>query len=254
MIGQEDLSAYLDGEATVERTREIEAALEADPQLRARLDRLQHTDLNVTAAMDSLLERPVPDRLADAVRAKIAAHEPKPTNDNVALTPRAGWRDRAVWPSAIAAALVAGVMLGHFAPLGRAQPGDWTIPAGASAPQAGQAMAAALGDARSGAHVTLASGHTLTPVMTFASQDGGLCRQFDLAGAGARQSGVACRSDGKAWRLVALTPAAPALSSAGGGYQTAAGPGEDPVSALAGKLIKGEPMDATAEAAALHRR
>ena len=254
MISQEDLSAYLDGEATVERTREIEAALEADPQLRVRLDRLQQTDLKVAEAMDSLLETPVPDRLAGAVRAALAAQEPRPLNDNVlAPRPRAGWRARALWPSALAAALVGGVMLGHFAPFGAGGAGDWITPPGAAAPVAGRTMAAALGAAGSGAHVTLASGRTLTPVMTFASQDGGLCRQFDLAGAGGRESGLACRSGGQAWRLVALTPNGPAAATAGG-YRTAAGPGEDPVSALAGKLIRGEPMDATAEAAALRGR
>jgi len=253
MIGQDDLSAYLDGEATPERTREIEAALEADPQLRARLDRLQRTDLNVAAAMDGLLENPVPDRLADAVRAALAGHQPRPLNDNAA-GPRAqaGWRPRALWSSAVAAALVAGVMLGHFAPFGSGQAGDWTTPSGAAAPEAGPSMAAALGGAGGGAHVALASGRTLTPVMTFAARDGSLCRQFDLAGAAGRQSGLACRSDGKAWRLVALITAAPAAPA--GGYRTAAGPGEDPVSALAGKLIKGEPMDAVTETAALRGR
>jgi hypothetical protein len=112
-------------------------------------------------------------------------------------------------------------------------------------------MAAALATAPSGAHVTLASGRTFTPVMTFASRDGGLCRQFGLDGPGGREAGLACRTDGKAWRLAAMAAGAPAASA--GGYRTAAGPGDDAVSAMADRLIQGEPMDAAAEAAALRR-
>ena len=252
MITQDQLSAYLDGETTAKEAKAIEAALEADGDLRARLDRLQRNDQEVTAAMDSLLERPVPDRLAEAIRAGTAARRPQPLNDNAAApAPRRGWAQRAIWPSAIAAALVGGVMIGQLAPSGALRGGDadWTSAAGA--PQAGKAMAMALSTATSGAHVTLAANRTMTPVMTFASRDGGLCRQFEVNGAAGGQNGLACRAAGKAWRLVALVDA-PAAS--GGGYRTAAGPGGDAVSAVADRLIQGEPMDAAAEAAALRSR
>jgi hypothetical protein len=95
----------------------------------------------------------------------------------------------------------------------------------------------------------LPGGRNATAVLTFASQSGELCRQFEIAGRGARQSGLACRSGADAWRLVALTSAGPTAGA--GDYQTAGGPGADPVSAVADRLIKGEPMDATQEAAAL---
>lgn len=248
MIGKDELSAYMDGEAPPARAREIEAALAADPDLRARLERLRRNDLNVKAAMDSLLERPGSDRLEAAVRAAVAAHEtPAPATNVVALNPRAPLARQAFWPSAIAAALVGGVLLGHFAPLGGASTADWTT--GAGAPQAGKAMAAALGAAASGARVTLASGRTLSPVMTFAARDGGLCRQFRIEGPGVQEDALACRGAGETWRLVAMVAAAPPAS--GGGYRTAAGPGDDAVSAMAGRLMQGEPMDAAAEASAL---
>ena len=253
MITQDQLSAYLDGEVTASEARDIEVALEADTELRARLDQLRGGDLAVKAAMDRLLERPVPDALAQAVRAAMTAREPRPLNDNAAaLRPRATLARQALWPSAIAAALVGGVMLGHLTPLAGAGTADWTSQAGSGAPQAGQAMAAALGGATSGAHVILASGRTMTPIMTFTSQDGSLCRQFDVVGAEGIESGLACRADRSAWRLVALTKAGPAASD--GGYRTASGPGGDAVSAMADRLIKGEPMDAAAEADALQGR
>ncbi len=253
MITPEDLSAYLDGEAPVSKVREIEAALEADAGLRAKIDRMQTRDQEIKTAMDTLLERSVPDRLAEAVRASLTAREPLPQNDNVvALKPRGGWAARALWPSAIAAALVGGVMVGQLSPFGSPAGADWTSDRSAGVPIAGKAVAAALSSAGSGAHVILAANRTLTPVMTFAGRDGSLCRQFELAGSAGRQSGLACRGDRAAWRLVALTSSGPAGPA--GGYRTAAGPGEDAVSAMAERLIKGEPMDAAAEATALRNR
>jgi negative regulator of sigma E activity len=250
MISHEQLSAYLDGEATPSEVQEIEAALEANAGLRDRLDRLQRGDAEVQAAMNALLERPAPDRLAQAVRAAAANPDPRSLGENVvALKTRAPLARRALWPVAIAASLVAGVMIGHLSPSG---PGsvDWTSSPGG--PQAGKAMSLALDVAASGAHATLASGRTMTPVMTFTSRDGSLCRQFEVAGAGGRQSGLACRADPKTWRLVALMASGPAGPA--GGYRTAAGPGDDAVSAVSDRLIKGEPMDAAAEAAALKTR
>jgi DNA-directed RNA polymerase specialized sigma24 family protein len=44
MIRDEDLSAYLDGETTPSWTREIEAALDADPGLVSRLEGLRRND------------------------------------------------------------------------------------------------------------------------------------------------------------------------------------------------------------------
>lgn len=143
-------------------------------------------------------------------------------------------------------------MIGHLTPFGPAGTADWVSRAGDSAPQAGPAMAAALRGAASGVHFTLASGRTLTPVMTFASRDGSLCRQFDVAAAQDRQRGLACRTPHQAWRLVILTTTASATSS--GDYRVASGPGDDPVSAMADRLIRGEPMDAAAETAALRSR
>ncbi|HEX2817999.1 MAG TPA: hypothetical protein VHN39_16525 [Phenylobacterium sp.] len=253
MITPEDLSAYLDGEAPDSKVRDIEAALQVDAGLRGKIDRMQAKDREIKAAMDSLLERPVPDRLAEAVRASLAATGPQPQNDNVvALKPRLGWTSRALWPTAIAAALVGGVMIGQVLPLRTPDAVEWTSDRSTGVPMAGKAIAAALSTATSGAHVTLAANRTMTPVMTFASRDGSLCRQFELAEPAGRQNGLACRGDRAAWRLVAL--ASTGVAASAGGYRTASGAGEDAVSAMADRLIKGEPMDATAEAAALRSR
>ena len=246
MIGNDQLSAYLDGELSLAEAQSVEAALAADADLRGQLERMRRTDRGVKTAMDALLAQPASDRLAQAIRAATAASEGK--SDNVvAFKPRSSWPRKALWPTAIAAALVGGVMVGQQMPAGGS---DWSTPNGEAAPVAGRSMAAALNGAASGAHVTLASNQIMTPVMTFTSRDGALCRQFDMAGAKGRQSALACRNSDRAWGLVALST----TRSAGGGYQTASGPGDDVVSAVADRLIKGEPMDAAAEAVALSRR
>jgi hypothetical protein len=249
MIGDEDLAVYLDGETDPERTRAIEAALSADPALRARLDGLRRGDRDVKAAFDALLESPVPDRLLQSVRAAAAAHEPAArTAEVIALRPRRQPAAPWAWPASIAAALVGGVLVGTLVgPVVAERGADWR-PAGSGAPQAGAALAAGLSSSPSGVAFRLPRDRRATPALTFASQSGALCRQFDIVGVGASQRGLACRSGNDAWRLVALTSAD---HGAGGDYRTAAGPGDDPVSALADRLIKGEPMDAAQEAAAL---
>lgn len=68
MITDEGLMAYLDGEAPADQVRAIEAALSANPALRARLVALESRDQTVRDAFDELLDRPVPAALVDAVR------------------------------------------------------------------------------------------------------------------------------------------------------------------------------------------
>jgi len=250
MIRDEDLAVYLDGEADPERTRAIEAALAANPDLRAHLDRLRRSDRDVKAAFDALLEGPVPDRLLHSVRAAAATQTPaRQTAEVVPLRPPGRLAGRWAWPASIAAALAGGVLVGVLVgPVLAHRGADW-LSAGSGAPRADAALAAGLSRWPSGVAFSLPRGRRATPVLTFASQSGALCRQFEIAGGGASQRGLACRSGTDAWRLMALTSAD--RSAGGGDYKTAAGPGGDPVSALADRLIKGEPMDAAQEAAAL---
>jgi hypothetical protein len=72
MISDEALMGYLDGQADLARAREIEAALAASPELRRRLAQLETRDQDVREAFDSLLEIPVPEALAERVRAVAA--------------------------------------------------------------------------------------------------------------------------------------------------------------------------------------
>ena len=72
MITEDALMAYLDGEASPEQRRLVEAALSSNPQLRARVAKMEACDQTIRGAFDSLLERAVPDRLISAARTEAA--------------------------------------------------------------------------------------------------------------------------------------------------------------------------------------
>ena len=74
----EELSAYLDGELSPERAREIESALERDPELQAELESLMAVDAAAGRAFAAMLEDPVPASLAATVR---NASPGRPAND-----------------------------------------------------------------------------------------------------------------------------------------------------------------------------
>lgn len=90
---EEKLSAYLDGELPEAEAREIEAALENDPALKAELEAVMAADLLAQDAFGDMLDEPVPAALAAAVR-----DAPEAATANVATAPtgRSWWAAAAV--------------------------------------------------------------------------------------------------------------------------------------------------------------
>jgi anti-sigma factor RsiW len=120
MINDEALMGYIDGQVDAARAREIEAALSTDPELRRRLAELEANDRSVKQAFDALLERPVPDALAERVRASIAAHEGGADKSRPSLTvvtggaasqPRPRWTASPRWLGWAAAAQFAAIVV-----------------------------------------------------------------------------------------------------------------------------------------------
>lgn len=250
MIPDEDLTAFLDGELDEVSSRRIEAALVTDAALRERLERLNGADDAVRAAFGAALNEGRTRQLEDAIRAAVAgrATAPAATAEVLPFARPVRKPARWAWPAAMAATLAMGVLVGRtILPVAQGG-GDWVSPAGAGAPTAGPRLATALSRTPSGVAFDLADKRKGQVSLTFASASGDLCRQFEITDAAGRQDALACRRGHEAWRLVALAATAPA---GGGAFRTAAGPGEDPVSAVADRLIAGEPMDAAQEAAAL---
>ncbi len=102
----EELSAYLDGELSPERAREIESALERDPELQAELESLMAVDAAAGRAFAAMLEDPVPASLAATVR---NASPVRPANDPGPPVVR-----RWIAAACAALALLAGGVGGHL--------------------------------------------------------------------------------------------------------------------------------------------
>lgn len=83
MISDETLTLYLDGEASAAEVRDVEAALDADPALVARLDALSRQDREVKAAFDGLLDQPVPEHLVRLARGTPQANGPRLVVENI---------------------------------------------------------------------------------------------------------------------------------------------------------------------------
>ena len=228
MIESDLLSAYCDGETSPEDTARIEAAMEADTALVARIDAMMAVRARVADAYAGVLDAATDPRTAEMVRERLSR---SPSNV-VSFTPRsqASWR-RALWPSAVAAALVAGVFGG--AQIDRPSPAPGLV---------GKGLAQVLDSTRSGQASTV-DGAVMRVSLSFASRDGAPCRQFTLERNGELLSGLACKSDGD-WRMRASTIEA---GQTGGDYRTAAGGGEDLVSRMADGLIAGEAFDQAEE-------
>jgi hypothetical protein len=207
----------------VERAQ-VKAALAEDASLREKLAARQKLRARLSAAFDSVLSEPVPERLTAAVTAA------RPANV-VSLAERraAKWSVRE-W-GAMAASVAAGLLIGvgvmnTQAPLLAATDGG-LVARGALA----HALDTQLASDTAGA---------VRIGLSFRAEDGRYCRTFQLT-RGAT-SGLACRDAG-AWD-VAMT----ARSTSGGEIRTA-GASQEILDAV-DDMIDGEPLDATAEAQA----
>jgi len=113
LISDELLTAYIDGQADAEGVRAVEAALAKDPGLKARLNGMQAVDRDLRSAFDTLLETPVPDALAAAVRSAVPGEGGASSKTGPKL---AFWRSKPAWvglamAAQVAILIAAGVML-----------------------------------------------------------------------------------------------------------------------------------------------
>ncbi len=109
---RDDLSALIDGALDPDRQREVEAAVESDPELRAEYERLRGMD----ALYAALPRETAPEDFARGVRATIARRDsiaaPEPPQRPVKLRMLTQSARRSVfWPVAAAATLLVGFVL-----------------------------------------------------------------------------------------------------------------------------------------------
>jgi len=223
-VDNEKLMAFADGELTGAERAEVEAALEHDEALRARLEAHHHMGARLSSAFDGALIEPVPQRLAEAAQTPRQAEV-----IDFATRHAAKWSVRE-W-GAMAASVAFGLVVG-VGVMQQPQPMLVTADSGLTA---GGALTQAL-DSQLASDTAAA----VRIGLSFRNQSGGFCRTFDLTAGGA--SGVACRSE-SGWSIPLIS------GSAGGGeVRTASAPAE--ILNAVDQMIAGDPMDAEAERAA----
>jgi hypothetical protein len=240
----EDLSAFLDGALDETTMLHIAEAIEADPELAARLADFAAADAAAKAAFNAPLSEPLPERF------RIALERP-PSAEIVDMAarrrPAPGAVDRWRLPVAAALALALGGLGGAVIAQRPSQHAFAQIDATIVTPA--NPLHRILSSAPSDEVLTLARGDQIKPVLTFVAADGRVCREFEMASERAMSVGVACRET-QDWRLEILVAAAdrPAKTD---GYQQASGYDERAISSVLERLGAGEALDPSAEKAAL---
>ena len=220
MTEEEEFFAWLDGELAPAEAARVEARVAADSALAAEAKAHRAMTAGLRAAF-----APVMTPKSEVV--DFAAKRAEQSRRRSAGLPQ--------W-AAIAATLAVGIGLGTMVDQRRADGSPVAL-------EGGQMVAAASLDRTLTRQLASAEqqGKAMRIGLTFRNQQGELCRTFS----GSAATGLACR-DGDNWRIEGLYGTSEAKA---GDYRMAAG--ADPrLGALVDSMIEGEPLDATAEAAA----
>lgn len=260
-MNDETLIAYLDAELDPAGMDAVEQALEADPALRQRLQRLVVSGEQLRAAYAGVVEEAVPPRLVQAILAAPGPRVSAPVAATRPATPAfslAGWLSRWLgtthgpWmPTALAsaAALAAGLWLG----LAQAPGGDVAL--AANQPVADRALLVALESLPSG-RVVEAAGRQIELMASFAHLDGRICREFNSSlrtGDPVDHLGLACREPGGDWTLAVLSSEERPADTGHGGYRTASDHQHHTLDSYRQQHTLGQALDPAHEQALLQR-
>lgn len=242
-IDDETLMAFADGELTGPEAEAIARAIAVDPALAEKVAQHRRLRTLVADTFDPMLEEQVPPKLMAAATA-----EPKEKVVDLAdarqkraariAGVRKAFRER--WGSiaaALAVGIIAGQVLGLDRGLVRGRGGELI---------ARMELAEAL-DEQLASSDPIARGSPVRIGLTFLNPQNQYCRTFSSARADG-MSGIACRHDGY-WKIRLAAAGAPQPGAEG--YRMA---GSDAVVLEAAQaMMKGEPLDAAAEARARAR-
>lgn len=230
-IDDDMLMAYADGELSAEDRIAVEAALAADPALRAALDEQKRLRTTLAGHYAPVAIEAVPERLlamlgASAPDASVASLD--------AARARRGRPAAPLWRNL--AAIAATLMIGLFA-------GQLFLSPASGPIGVDQGVMIAQGELATALETQLASAQPADAAtrigVSFEDKEGRLCRTFDATAL----SGVACKQDGDWAVALAAATAGPAAAE----YRQA---GSSHVLATAQEMMAGAPLDAAAEAAA----
>ena len=232
----EQLSAFLDGELAPQDMDALSQDLEADEALAARMEKLGAADAVYRDAIGGIDNVPLKASLK-------AAMDTPPTAQVIAFKSRSisafVMEHRAIAASLLCAAAVWGVTSATSTGSGSdllAPGADGLIVA--SSPLHQMLEASATGE------VSKIGTTSAVPRLTFASDDGAFCRQFDVTTEDSSSAAIACREDG-VWRtqVVAYQLAKPV-----GEFQTASAARAPALEAFLDAHMPGPPLNAEQEA------
>jgi hypothetical protein len=235
MIDETQFFAWLDGELPDDQATEVERKVAGDPELQRKVAEHRALAAGLRSAFAPVVEAPLPSRLTE-----LLASPPESTvvslaearEDRKARSGLTQWKQIAAMAATLALGIVVGSQLAE----------DASSPIQA---EAGRLVAGA--DLESALYSQLASAPADEGPrigITFRDRSGAFCRTFEDQGS----AGLACR-EGAAWRIRALFQGPEGQSA---DYRMATG--VDPrLMELVDATIKGEPLDAAQERAALKR-
>ena len=228
--------AYADGELDLVARAEIEAAMARDPEVAEAVGRHRALAARVQSAYGSVLDEPVPDRIAGLVAAPgSSAVADLASRRALRDAPAAAGRFRLPQWAALAASLAIGLFVGGLIMRGPAPPYEETASGLVARGELDEALTSQLASAPADAGVRVG--------ISFRDRGGDYCRTFHMH----RESpvaGLACRS-GEEWKLEVLA----AATAQKGELRPAAAM---PMAVLhaVDAAIDGAPLDAAAELAA----
>lgn len=233
------LMAFVDGELSATERTTVEAAMAADPALKARADAFR---MARTAVRDAFPIAPDP---RDAALVALIAGSGKASAPGMAERLR-GWfgglstPQLATWGALATACFAAGIAVGVFAP---SADNGFALDRQGGIADAGLVKVL---DQRAAADGPDARGRTVG--LTFRAADGRWCRSFQSGDDNV--AGLACRQDG-VWRAEAVAPLATDVATE---VRTASSDTPPAVLAAVDALIGGETLDAAAEQDAIRNR
>lgn len=259
----ETLMAYVDGALPDREMQRINAMVQADPQLRARLLPFELTRARLPDLISSALASPMPDRLVQTVlhapmggaRAKVqasrASRPPLISRLAAALLPEMpAFAGTFALVASVALIASAGFVAGKLLPT-----------AGGAPPKAEADQEAIAAGALHEALERIASGSRfesgltqVIPVLTVRDHAGRFCRQYTLQRAdGEPVAGFACRNGEGHWSIAFHAPSAQATADTGGGgdasaYQPASGEGARSIDQFIDKASRGDVLTGHDEA------
>lgn len=230
-IDDETLIAYLDAELEDAQYDSVEAALEADPALRARLQALVESGERLRAAYAPIVTEAVPPQLIAAIlaaplpvtAAATARASERATTGAAASRGTAGglgerlraWLGAGQGAVAFASLflLAMGGLISYLLMEPAIVPGQ--LASGTNRP-APEALAVALETAPSGRAVDYA-GRRLELVASYTGEDARLCREYVLHHPAPRartETGIACKEDERGWQVAFSASDAPPADAA----------------------------------------